>query len=245
MSDAGPSGGADPDVADAPFRGSVDPLGARLERFELPGPRPRLPMRGPYAVGALGLGAVSAVTGHVLPALAWANMGIVGLLGWNEHRRARPRTMTVDAHERGLRLGVDLAWAAIATVTIDTTPDQGDAPTTLTIVTPDATAAVVSTAVAVGPLLAVIAAAVGPRHHREAAARLAEGQAYTFGRHAFTQDGLRIKATLVPWRDVGPIRGRRGKLVCGSPLGRVAAPIAGAPNPWMLERLVAERGRAA
>lgn len=245
MSAAGPDAPDAPAVTDAPFRGSVDPLGARLQQLVIAAPQRRLTLRGPFIVGAAVVSAFNAVAGHALIAMQFGAFGVVGAMEWRDHRRARPGTTTIAVHERGLRLGVDLPWADVGHVAVDTTPDQGDAPTQLTIVTPDATAVIVGAAAAIGPLVAAIAAAVGPRHHREAAARLAAGQPYSFGRHAFTEDGLRIKGALVPWRDLGPIRARRGKLVCATPRGDVKAPIAGAPNPWMLERLVAERGRAA
>ena len=232
------------DVAEAPFRGSVDPLGARLQRFELAAPLPRLPMRGPYVVGALGLSAVSAVTGSVLTALVFANLTLMGFVGWNERRRARPRITTIDVHERGLRVDVDLPWDAIDKVTVDTTPDQGDAPTTLVLASRDARAAVVGTAAAIAPLAAAIEAAIGRGHHREAAARLAEGQDYAFGQQAFTRDGLRAGDALVAWPDLGPLRRHRGKLVCATPIGTFTTPIVHAPNPWMIERLIAERGRS-
>lgn len=239
MSDDGPA------ATDAPFRGTADPLGPRLQQFTLAPPGRRLPARPPYIVGAVAVSAVCAVTGNMLAALGFANGAFAGLVGWHAQRRARRRAVTICVHERGLRVDVDLPWDAIDKVTVDTTPDQGDAPTTLSIATGDARATVVGTAKSIGPLVAAIEVAIGPRHHREAAARFDAGQDYAFGQQAFTRDGLRAGDALVAWPDLGPIRRHGGKLVCATPIGTFTTPIVHAPNPWMIERLVAERGRTA
>lgn len=242
MSADGPDGGGAPAVTDAPFRGSVDPLGPRRQRFAIRQP-PRPPnVRVPYAIAALALGALGSASGQIQLAITFGGIGMLGVGDWFHGRYGKRPATTVDIHERGLRLDHDLAWAELWEVIVDTTPDQRRAPTTLTLATRDAPTTIAGTAAAVAPLVAAIEAAVGPRQHREAVARLAAGHGVRYGRHAFTEDGLRTRDTLVPWRDLGPMRRFGGGVVCDSKLGEFTAPIADVPNPWVLERLIAERG---
>jgi hypothetical protein len=202
-------------------------------------------VRTPYAVAACVLSALGAVTGTLSVAVAFGAIGVVGVVDRVKGRRAVQPPPHADVHERGLRGVVDVAWADILVVTIDGTADQGPAPATLTIATRDATTAIVGHADDLGPLVAAIEAGVGPRQLREAEARLREGHPLTCGRHQLTSYGLMARDTGVRWRDLGPTRRQRGQLVIASTIGEFATPIASVHNPWVIERLVAERGRAA
>ena len=218
-------------MSDAPFRGTADPLGPRLHRFVIPRPPPAPNVRTPYAVAASVLSALGAVTGQLSMAVAFGAIGVVGVVDRIKGHRTVQPTTNADVHERGLRVIADVAWADVLVVTIDGTADQGPAPATLTIATRDATTA--------------IAAGVGPRQRREAEARLIEGHPLTYGRHQLTSYGLMTRDAGVPWRDLGPTRRARGQLVIDSPIGELTTPIGGVHNPWVIERLVAERGRPA
>ncbi|MBK7074083.1 MAG: hypothetical protein IPH44_17445 [Myxococcales bacterium] len=232
-------------MSDAPFRGTADPLGPRLHRFVIPRPPPAPNVRTPYAVAASVLSALGAVTGQLSMAVAFGAIGVVGVVDRIKGHRTVQPTTNADVHERGLRVIADVAWADVLVVTIDGTADQGPAPATLTIATRDATTAIVGHADDLGPLVTAIAAGVGPRQRREAEARLIEGHPLTYGRHQLTSYGLMTRDAGVPWRDLGPTRRARGQLVIDSPIGELTTPIGGVHNPWVIERLVAERGRPA
>lgn len=234
-----------PAVTDAPFRGVADPLGPRLQRFVIPRPPPAQNVRTPYAIAASALSAVGAVAGQLSMAVAFGAIGVVGVVDRVRARRADQPATTADVHERGLRAAADVAWADVLVVTIDATSDQGPAPATLTIATRDATTAIVGHADDVGPLVAAIEAAVGPRQLREAEARLLAGHPLTYGRHQLTGYGLMTRDAGVPWRDLGPVRRARGQLVIDASVGAFTTAIAGVHNPGVIERLVAARGRAA
>ncbi|MBL8619794.1 MAG: hypothetical protein JNK64_00790 [Myxococcales bacterium] len=232
-------------MSDAPFRGTADPLGARLQRYVIPRPPPAPNVRTPYAIAASALSALGAVAGQLSMAVAFGAIGVIGIADRIKGRRAVQPATNADVHERGLRAIADVAWADVLVVTIDATPDQGPLPATLTIATRDATTAIAGHADDLGPLVAAIEAGVGPRQLREVEARLREGHPLTYGRHQLTGYGLMTRDTGVPWRDLGPAHRARGQLVIESALGAFTTPIGGVHNPGVIERLVAARGRPA